>query len=56
MYRIKDNSDGTIESYKAQLVILGNTRIEGLDYSETFAPIERMVMVHTLLAVAAAKH
>ncbi|KAA3452458.1 Retrovirus-related Pol polyprotein from transposon TNT 1-94 [Gossypium australe] len=47
--------DGSIERYKARLVILGNNHIEGIDYSETFAPIAKMVIVRTFLSVATAK-
>ena len=36
-------------------MILGNNQVDGLDYQETFAPVAKMVMVRTLLIVAAAK-
>lgn len=55
MYQIKYHSDGTIERYKARLVITGNNQIEGLDYHETFAPVTKMAAVRTFIAVATAK-
>ncbi|XP_074300473.1 uncharacterized protein LOC141631744 [Silene latifolia] len=53
VYKIKRKSDGSIERYKARLVVFGNHQVEGIDFVETFAPTVKMVTVRTFLALAA---
>ncbi|KAJ4796665.1 Retroelement pol polyprotein-like [Rhynchospora pubera] len=55
VYRIKYHADGRVERYKTRLVALGNRQVQGVDFTETFAPVAKMVSVRTFLAVAAAK-
>ena len=56
MYKIKYNTDRTVEYYKACLVILGYKQVEGINYTENFVPVAKMVMVRTFLAIAVAKN
>lgn len=55
VYMIKYKSDGTVERYKARLVILRNNQREEIDYTETFAPVAKMDTVRTLLTIAPAR-
>ena len=52
IYKIKTHSDGSIECYKARLIVKDFTQEYEIDYEETFALIASISSVRALLAVA----
>lgn len=56
VFKIKTHPDGTLQRYKAHLVVKGYRQIEGIDYDETFAPVSRYETVRIMLSIAAARN
>ena len=49
VYKIKTNSDGSIERYKARLVAKEYSQQYGMEYEETFSLVAKMTTIHTLI-------
>ena len=45
--------DGTIDKYKARLVVKGYRQKEGLDYFDTYSPLSRITSIRVFIAIAA---
>mgnify|MGYP000538874717 FL=1 len=52
---MKYNVDGSDNRYKARLVAKVYAQMHDVDYEETFAPIAKMTIVRTVIALAAVK-
>lgn len=56
VYKIKYQSDSSIERYKAHLVATCCTQVEGINYHNTFASVAKLVTIHLFLSIAAIKN
>ena len=55
VFKVKQNSDGSIERYKARLVAQGFSQQPGVDFDEIFSPVVRYDSLRLLLALSASK-
>jgi hypothetical protein len=51
VFKVKENTDGSVERYKARLVAQGFAQIEGVDFTEKFAPVVKHIALRTFLAL-----
>jgi hypothetical protein len=52
VFRNKQDEHGVVTRNKARLVAKGYSQVEGLDFEETFAPVDRLESICILLAYA----
>jgi hypothetical protein len=53
---LKKDSEGRIERYKARFCAKGFTQVEGIEFTETFAPVAKINSIHALLSMVTTHH
>src|SRR3954467_4788268 len=56
IFKRKRKADGSIEKYKARLVIKDYSQREGLDYFDTYSPVTRITSIRMILAITALRN
>jgi hypothetical protein len=55
-YKLKYDSSGQIDCFKARLVARGFTQQYGIDYTETFSPVAKFDSIRTFLSIVAVEN
>ena len=49
---MKYKPNGSVDRYKARLIVCGFTQVYDVNYAKTFSPVARLNSIHVLLSLA----
>jgi len=55
IFRHKYHADGSLARHKARWVVRGFSQRHGIDYDETFSPVDKPTTIRTVLSIAASR-
>lgn len=55
IYKVKYIPYGTVDKYKARIVVKGYTQVEGEDFYDSFSPVAKVDTIRLVFALAAAR-
>ena len=53
VFHVKKDTNRSISKWKARLIACGFTQVYGVDYFEMFTPVTKLVLIQSILAIAA---
>ena len=56
VFKVKENSDGSINKYKARIIAKGFHQTTRFDYTETFSPVVKLTTIRMVLTITLSRN